>query len=211
MLYLMLITWMFGIPAYYLAKSKGRSGKFHGIFAVILGIPLGPLFLLSFILPAAFLLILYLLPAKAGAPGKAYLHITFPCPECGQTITFPRRKEGDADICPLCNELVHIPTDKFSQRRQPTTQPNTDHGLAILETFSQRPPADILAAILNDNDITAHVISDDWNATATLLGSGSGCRVMVEAENWDAALALREEFAQNTPPPPDDDPTIDNA
>lgn len=104
-------------PAYYRLKSKGHaSGPFISItmaicgFSIILAATVYPkLFIGALLAPPALWFIAHALPPKPGAPGDAYYQITFPCPKCQQSITFPREREGCAVLCPQCKELIRVP------------------------------------------------------------------------------------------------------
>jgi hypothetical protein len=194
-MYLMAIAWLFGVPAYYLAKSKGRSGRAYAILTVLLGIPVSGLGAFGFVLPAASLVVVFLLPARPGAPGKAYLRIVFPCPECGETVSFPRHREGVAEFCPECGELIRVPEDEHSpkptahDRRKPTAA----RGEACFESFGRLEPAQQLAAILNGGGVNARVASDSGGGVLPHIGNTEGHRVMIDAAQWDEAVDIERQ------------------
>ena len=197
-MYLMAIAWLFGVPAYYLAKSKGRSGPIYGTVTVLLGWTISWFGAFGFILPAACLGILYLLPEKPGAPGKAYLKITFACPECGKTISFPRHREGVAELCPECNELIRVPEDQHSpeaparDRRRPTVA----QGEVCFESFSSSASAQQLVAILKGNGVEARVAGDDCGGMLPHIGNAQGYRIMIDVDQWDEAVKIEKECQQ---------------
>ena len=96
---MMFLAVVFLVPAYYLAKSQGYNVAAILVCSVVLsvGIPLTLNLLeitdetpwIDLMLPCLALLIIWLLPEKAGAPGKKYLKITFKCPECNEEVVFP--------------------------------------------------------------------------------------------------------------------------
>ncbi len=120
---LMALAVLFLLPTYYLAKSKGYNALIVLVFGTVLsfGVPwiiyliYDRLFIgLEIVFPVMALFVVWLLPRKDGAPGRSYLKITFPCPECHETVSFARRYEGTAKICPMCSEIITIPWDEFS-------------------------------------------------------------------------------------------------
>lgn len=197
-MYLMAIAWLFGVPAYYLAKSKGRSGPIYGTITVLLGWPINWFGAFGFILPAAFLGVLYLIPEKPGAPGKAYLTITFVCPECGKTISFPRHREGVAELCPECGELIRVPEDEHSPKAttRDRGKPAVTQGDVCFESFARPASAHQLAAILKGNGVEARVSADDGGGMLPYLGSAQGYRIMIDVDQWDAAVAIEKECQQ---------------
>ena len=90
-----------GIPAF-IANTIGlvlapRSDIAHLIISwAVLGIPV-----LTLVLAAA-------LPTRPGAPGSAWLTISFPCPGCGKPLSFNRELEGLKRRCPHCDERFTI-------------------------------------------------------------------------------------------------------
>jgi hypothetical protein len=103
---------LFFVPMHYIAKSKGYKPARFTVPAIILcaacivipGLGLGIL-----VIPLTFLGLVSLLKTRAGAPGEAWLKITFTCPACKETIVFDREREGLADLCPKCGEIVTVP------------------------------------------------------------------------------------------------------
>jgi len=186
---------VFGVPAYYLARSKGRSGFSYAFFMVILGLPSVVLGLFGFILPAIGLGILYLLPGKSGAPGNAYLKITFACPECGKTISFPRDREGAAELCPACGELIRVLTDEHSPEpsQRDRRKPQVAEGEVCFESFARQEPAHVLVAILSENGVRARMAADDGGGFAGFIGSAEGYRVLINVEDWDEAVRIEKE------------------
>ena len=196
----MALAVLFGIPIYYLAISKGRSGFGYAISAMALGssqVWLGPFGLL---LPAAVLGCLQLLPPRPGAPGKAYMKVEFACPECGKTVTFPREREGAAELCPECGEILRVPKDGATHqpkgRNRP--KPSATKGQVCFDSFGRPEPAHLLAAILNDNGVPARVESDSAGGALPHLGNASGHRIFIDASQWDEAVEIEEQIVPRT-------------
>ncbi len=100
------------VHCWYLAKSKGYSPKLVAALAFPL-IFLAVVFKLIGLIPVALLwLVLVLLKTKPNAAGDAYFTITLICPECAEEIHFKRSREGCAELCPECGEIVNVPTDE---------------------------------------------------------------------------------------------------
>ena len=194
-MYLIAIAWVLGVPAYYLAKAKGRSGGVYAILIVALGLftfGFGPLALLA---PVAAFGVLYLLPARPGAPGKAYLKIVFACPECGKTITFPRSREGDARLCPECGEIIRVPQDKYSPKAsiRGGGMPTVEEGEVCFESFGMAAPAQQLAAYLSAHGVSARVSGDDAGGALPYVGNTQGHNVLIDASQWEEAARLVQE------------------
>ena len=120
---MIIIALVFLIPIWRITSSKGYNGKAFvfaaGIpasIAQIIGItleiesdtmelliPVGTLGI-----PLLTLGLAAILPTRPGAPGKAWMKITFPCPDCGETISFNRELEGLTRQCPKCDEIVTV-------------------------------------------------------------------------------------------------------
>jgi hypothetical protein len=126
---MLLIAFLLLVPTWRIATSKGYSGR---TFVLSSGIPafLATVIVLGlapqsrpmrFLLPAVELgiplLVLGLaaiLPTRPGAPGKAWRKITFPCPDCGASLTFKRELEGLSRRCPKCHEIVKVRDRHFA-------------------------------------------------------------------------------------------------
>lgn len=201
-MYLMAIAWLFAVPAYYLAKSKGRSGFGYAILTMALAnpIPFIGYVAFGFILAALPLVLLYFLPAQPGALGEKYLKIIFPCPECGQTVSFPRHREGLAVSCPHCGEMIRVPEDEHSPPPavHNRTKPATTQGEVCFESFGQLEPAHVLVAILSDNGIKARVVSDSGGGVLPQIGNTEGHKVMIDAGQWDEAVIVEKQCQQPT-------------
>ena len=207
-MWLMMITVLFLMPAYYVGKSKGLHMAWligialAAVFGLVLvaavfledGLLLGNL---AFFVAPLFLLLVWLLPARKGAPGKAYLKITFDCPECGESVTFPRHREGVAVSCPKCAEIITVKEDGYSPVHEALKierRPETTSGLVTLVIFGNPHAADILRGMLAAADVHAVVFQDNGGGTMPQINQMSGFRVNVDAGNWDAAVAVAEDY-----------------
>ena len=103
---MILIALVFLIPIWRITSSKGYNGK---AFVFAAGIPATIAQLIDVILepysstmgllipvgtlgiPLLTLGLAAILPTRPGAPGKAWLKITFPCPHCGEPGSQPSR------------------------------------------------------------------------------------------------------------------------
>lgn len=196
------IAVIFLVPAYYLAKSKGynvviilvASGILSMGFPLILNIldisDTVPLADITF--PFLSLGIVWLLPKKAGAPGKAYLKITFQCPECREEVTFDRSEEGKAELCPKCGEIVTVPLDEFSPK--PTThrkeKPDAVSGAVCFTSFGDEMSALQLQAVLEDHGIESEVISGIGGGSLPQLGGTEGFKIAIDIDDWDKAVEI---------------------
>ena len=115
-------------PTYYVLKAKGYRAPFF-LWPAVLATALSygawmvldsentwmlqnsPAFAMTLFAPGIVVLALsWILPTRKGAPGLSYLHIEFTCPHCKRTVKFGREREGFAELCPLCEEIVTVPT-----------------------------------------------------------------------------------------------------
>ena len=108
---------IFVSPAFYRLKAKGYGTRGAVLVTVGLTVLLFAVggsynangWVAGLLLPAALFVLSLLLPVRPGAPGTAYLKISFPCPECGETVDFDRDAERRAVLCPACHELIRVP------------------------------------------------------------------------------------------------------
>jgi len=213
---------LFLIPIYYLAKSKGYNGMGWCIATLLLG--LGSSYLLwhifallifvfsTYALAVLVLFVLWMLPARKGAPGKAYLKITFTCPECKNSVTFGREEEGQVTICPVCKEIITVPEDLFSPKKaqRNTTCPVPVDGKVCFETYASQMQAEEVVTTLIGNDIQAFVLSPVGGGVSPIIGLNQGYSVIINVEDWAKAIAMEksadhvsnEDCRQNTPPVP---------
>ena len=120
---MILIALVFLVPIWRIATSKGYNGR---AFVLIAGIPAAIAQAIDVMIrpesptagylisagvlgiPLLTLGLAAVLPTRAGAPGKAWRKVTFPCPDCGRVISFNRELEGLARECPHCDEIVTV-------------------------------------------------------------------------------------------------------
>ncbi len=197
---------LFLVPIYYLAKSKGYGGK--GLCVASLAFGFGGPYLLYYLLDvsisplspyavaALILLTLWLLPARKGAPGKAYLKITFTCPECKKIVTFKRQEEGEVTLCPLCKEIITVPEDEFSPKKNQrnTVCPTPVDGRVCFETYANEMKANEVTTYLVGNGIQAFLFSPAGGVAMPQLGLCQGYSVLINAEDWDRAIELEKAF-----------------
>jgi len=191
------------LPLYYLAKSKGYNAfpicAFSGIagwltpYAALLfwDVPPFPLILYPTV-PLCVLLAIWILPAKRGAPGKAYLRITFECPECHQQITFHREREGCAELCPMCGEVVTVPTDQFTPVSSSSTKvrPQTAEGDVCFETFARLDDASLFHVLLESHGVPSRIAGDSGNG---ILGAAfQDYKLIIDAKDWDRAIEIHK-------------------
>ena len=208
---MILISILFLIPIHYTARSKGYNG---GLLATVTGllaatallasvvIPGQLLRILQLALPATVLGVVWFLPPRPNAPGKAYLRIKFTCPECGKTVSFPRHREGVAELCPECGEVIRVPEDEHSPSpgARDRTRPSGTQGPVCFDSFGRPEPAHQLAAILSDNGVEARVVSDSAGGVLPQVGNTQGHRVMIDVAQWDEAVEIEKECQQEGPP-----------
>jgi hypothetical protein len=209
---MILITIVFLIPAYYLAKSKGYNAApilittgilsfgLPMILRCIEGLEILPVMDLTF--PILALIIIKLLPEKKGAPGKKYLKISFICPECNQEVTFERRFEGKAELCPKCDEIITIPLDEFSPPplEQSRIKPIISSGQVCFAEFGNEMFAIQFEAMLNDHGIDTEMISGIGGGTLPHLGGTQGFKVMIDINDWEAAIEIEKTANQSSKP-----------
>lgn len=208
---MILISILFIVPVYYLAKSKGYSGAVFGITAAALAfvcwfplpVAIPALGILELILPATVLLIVALLPKRQGAPGKEYLKITMQCPECLETIEFDREREGMAELCPKCGEIIRVPTDQWSPKSVEAARrkPVVTSGEVCFDRFGQRAAAYEIQTILTSNGISSRVIENDAGGSLPLIAIAQ-YPLMIDIADWDKVSQIEKECQQSAAPLP---------
>lgn len=205
---LIAITVVFLVPAYYLAKSKGYNITLLLICSALLsaGVPAVLIFLeltvkipwLEITFPFLALGIVWLLPEREGAPGKKYLKITFDCPECKEEVTFPRSKEGTAELCPKCNEIITVPLDEFSpQPNLPQRiKPSIESGLVCYASFGDEMLALQMQALLEDHGIESEIIGGTGGGSLPQFSGTQGFKLSIDVENWDKAVEIENQCAE---------------
>ena len=191
------------LPIYYLAKSKGYDAALVCVISGLIGwlTPYAMHYLWEYpqlpivdiTIPLVVLGVVWLLPERKGAPGKAYLKITFTCPECHQIIAFGREREGCAELCPKCGEIVTVPLDQFSPKA-PTkvkVRPETSEGEVCFEDFARQEDAVQLQAVLESNGVTCRVVNNDGGGVMGQLSAWQDFKVVICAKDWDKAVEIR--------------------
>lgn len=205
---LMAITVLFLIPIYYIAKSKGYAAFW--ICAISAGIAyFAPflyhaargedrLFAIDITAPLLVLVIIWLMPARKGAPGKRYLKITFECPECRATVSFPRHEEGRAILCSSCGEIITVPLDEYSTTmpRDAKHRPTQDRGMISLDTYGNEMKAVEIKSLLEGNGISATIFDGTGSGILPHLGIAEGYSVMISAQDWDRAMEIIHQDSQ---------------
>ena len=197
---------LFLIPIYYLARSKGYNAK--GLCILLGAISFCTPWIrqcitgesawsfsgIDITFPALALLVIWLLPAKKGAPGKAYLTIRFICPECKADISFKRHEEGEVVICPKCREIITVPEDEHSPKttKRTRTRPSVLEGKVCFDRYVNEAKALEVAAILNGNGIEASILNSAAGGALPGLGLGEGSQVVIDVRDWDKANDIEE-------------------
>lgn len=196
------------VPSYYMAKSKGYDATWACVIAGAIGF-LAP-FILHYIteqprLPFAditpALIVLYavwLLPAKKDAPGHKYLKITFSCPECRETITFPRSREGTAELCPKCGEIVNVPEDEYSPKTIPRKQqkPRISEGSVFFNSYGNEMKAILMKNVLESNGVKTELVEGTGGGVLASLSGSEGFRIFIDIQDWDKAVAIEKEVGK---------------
>jgi hypothetical protein len=194
---------LFFIPATYIAKSKGYKafpiigwitalGVILELTVFVITEVLYPLVLAS--APLLSFLVIWFLPEKGGAPGKQYLKISFDCPECNEGLIFSRSKEGRAELCPKCNEIITIPTDEFSSKPSLPTRvkPDIESGYVCYASFGDEMLALQMQALLEDNEIGSEIIDGTGGGSLPLLSGTQGFKIAINIEDWDKAVEIEK-------------------
>ena len=193
------------LPIYYIAKSKGYNAARVCVVAGLIGW-LGPVVvqfsrtseptlpLSDITVPLIVLAVVWLLPARKGAPGKTYLKITFQCPECHQPIVFGREREGCAELCPKCGEIVTVPRDQFSPKpsSRSKTRPHASDGEVCFEDFIRQEDAIRLQTLLEANGIACRVVGNDAGGVMGQVCVWQDFKVVIDARDWDEAVRIHE-------------------
>lgn len=199
-----LLAVVFLVPAYYLAKSKGYNVTV--ILACSAALSMGLPQVLSILeisdgmpwlyiaLPCLVLGIIWLLPERAGAPGKQYLKITFDCPECKVEVTFPRSAEGKAELCPECGEVISVPLDEFSPKSSAPirTKPTMESGPVCYASFGDEMVAAQLQALFEDNEIESEIIDGTGGGSMPQLSGSQGFKLNINIDDWDKAVEVEK-------------------
>ena len=204
---------IFLLPAYYLAKSKGYNVAIVLVASAILsmGVPLliyginypdGSIPAIDITLPFLSLAIVWLIPERDGAPGKKYLKITFTCPECKEEITFPRSKEGKAELCPKCGEIITVPLDEFSPKPvfPKRDKPNISSGTVCYASFGDEMFAAQKQALFEDQGIESEIIDGIGGGSLPQLSGTQGFKLSIDIDDWDKAVEIEKNANKSSEP-----------
>ncbi len=146
--------------------------------------------LIDITFPFLALGIVWLLPEKKGAPGKKYLNITFDCLECKEEVTFHRSKEGQAELCPKCGEIITVPLDEFSPKpiEHTKVKPDIASGSVCFTSFGDEMSALQLQSLLEENGIESEVIGGIGGGSLPQLGGTEGFKIAINIDDWDKAV-----------------------
>ncbi|MFY9182470.1 MAG: hypothetical protein WBI79_04230 [Kiritimatiellia bacterium] len=196
---------LFLIPIYYIAKSKGYNALLLCVISGLIAF-FTPFYLQFFkgwpqlpwadaTVPMVLLGIIWLLPARKGAPGKAYLTINFICPECNVPVTFRRHEEGKAVLCPKCGEIITVPLDQYSDRpkTQRADRPSASEGRVCFNAYGNEMAAIEMKALLEGHGITAEVTDGTSGSALPQLGLMEGFKIYIDAKDWDKALEIENQ------------------
>ncbi len=202
------IAVIFLVPAYYLAKSKGYNVAFvlvaSGVLSAGVPLTLGLLEITDTIpwvditFPFLSLGIVWLLPEREGAPGKKYLKITFDCPECKEEVIFPRSKEGKAELCPKCGEIITVPLDEFSPKPSvpKRDKPNINSGSVCYASFGDEMLALQMQALFEDQGVESEIIGGTGGGSMPQFSGTQGFKLSIDIDDWDKAVET-EKIANN--------------
>ena len=206
------IAVIFLVPAYYLAKSKGYNVAIILIASAILsaGVPLllnvlkitDTIPLVDITFPFLSLGIIWLLPEKEGAPGKKYLKINFDCPECNEEVIFPRSKEGKAELCPKCGEIITVPLDEFSPKPSlpKRDKPNISSGTVCYASFGDEMLAAQMQALFADQGIESEIIDGTGGGSLPQLSGTQGFKLSIKIDDWDKAVEIEKNANKSSEP-----------
>jgi hypothetical protein len=225
---LMLIGLLFLVPAYYCLKARGyrpavflwpavlASILFYGAW-VFFGKKASwtpqdaSTFRFVLLLPGFTAFVLsWMLPARKGALEMSRLSMEFVCPQCEKTIRCRREREGLADVCPLCGEIVTVPLRGQPDQPPPasTPLPTSEEGpedddsesmvagspdAVVLCTFVLEAQAESARIALLSEDIPCAIVSDTGGGILPMTGVNTGYRVLVLSSDRDRAEACLKE------------------
>ena len=192
---------LFLIPIYYLARSKGYNAKWVCILSgaisfftpwairLISGVDRYLFPYADISVPAVALFVFWVLPARKGAPGKAYLTIRFNCPECKAEVSFKRHEEGTVVMCPKCREIITVPEDEFSPKKtvRTRTRPSVSEGKVCFDSYANEEKALEVQAALGANGVESSIMNSSTTGVVPTLSFGAGFRVIIDVRDWDKA------------------------
>ena len=198
MLFTIALTILFIAPAFYRLRAKGYPAVPFIIVTIMLsisapfvGVPMAVA--ITPLAPIALFILSLLLPKRDSAPGKEYLHIIFNCPECGESITFPRDQEGRAVLCAKCEKLITVPSESgiTEPHYEGVAQDKKSGDFVTITRFLNSEQADLASQQLESAGIST-LLPD--SATCHIYPgvgwAGGGSRLMVASTDLDDALAI---------------------
>ena len=206
---------LFLLPIYYIAKSKGFNAFKVCIICGLLGLSAAflpylfenaedrfPIPVIDCTAGMVALFVVWLLPARKGAPGKAYLRIECECPACHANVTFRRQEEGKAVLCPKCKEIMTVPTDQYSPASSASKRdrPAVSAGPVCFDSFGNEIAAFEVKAVLDGSGIAAEIIEGTGGGILTQIGMEQGFKVMIDAKDWDRAVEIVEQAEAHVEP-----------
>ena len=225
MLFTIALTILFIAPAFYRLRAKGYPALPFIVVTIILSVSApfsgAPMALaITPLAPIALFILSLFLPKREGAPGKNYLHIIFNCPECDESITFPRDQEGRAILCPKCDKLITVPSESsiMEPHYKGVAQDKNSGDFVTISRFLNSEQADLASQQLESAGIST-LLPD--SATCHIYPgvgwAGGGSRLMVASTDLDDALAIlnipKSEIClptDFTPPPAPPEPEYNN-
>lgn len=191
---MIIVAVLFLAPLYYLSKSKGFNAVKLVTVATLLSVActVASFFVPyvgfgQLIFPAIFLITAWIIPSKEGAPGKTYFRITFNCPECKKEVSFKREKEGSAEFCPGCGEIITVPEDEHSSARKSKRTPPNQDGKVQLDSYSFESPATTMKLLLESCGIDAEIIGSTDSGVLGAIAAPNGFKLVVDSKDWEAA------------------------
>lgn len=195
-------------PSYYRFRSKGRPAErilmvvvlltgglfcgaaFTGLFAQ----DLYPFFLYgAFGVPAVTWIASRFVVPRPGAPGDPYLKIDMHCPHCDAPVSFARRRQGDAALCPSCSGLVDVPGEAEPARRKTVPRGWSEGAWVTLYKNLNPTVVELHRMRLEAEGIeTFEADSETAAADPVLAFAGGGVRLMVLEQDLDRARLLLE-------------------
>ena len=148
--------------------------------------------------PFLVLFVIWLLPEREGAPGKKFLKIIFDCPECKEEVIFPRSKEGKAELCPKCGEIITVPLDEFSPKPSlpKRDKPNVSSGTVCFAYFGDEMLAVQMQALFENQGIESEIIDGTGGGSLPQLSGTQGFKLFIDIDDWDKAVETEKNANQ---------------
>jgi hypothetical protein len=213
-LLVMAAAFLFILPAYHGLKAKAydpRPFVSSTIVLCALALALGAKYpaanAVVLAVAGGLLLLVTLLRPRPGAPGEAYLKIGFPCPECGRPVEFPRDREGCAELCPECGELICVPAGLAAGAAPAASRPRRRGGSADpvpVGRFLRPETAELAREKLEAGGVEAFVADAvTANVQPGIHWAAGGVRLMVRAADAERAREILDRPPEETELPDD--------